>query len=405
MPTQKRSSIRGISQFVAGECTLKLKELTEVEGGYRWKTFLIEWRHDGQRFRRKFKERRDADSFIYRKQVELANDAGARHRVTTRLSQDQINEAEDAFHRLGERYDLRQAVDLFLDRFCEPDFQIRFDEAIPRFLDGKESEGVRSRTLVQLKSTMTRFGHFTENAPVHEIGVAEVEEFLRSLRGRDGVSPASQKTWNNSRAELSSFFSWCADPRRRWISENPVKQVVKFRKIDRDLPKILSVEKAAELMAHVERFKKGRLTRYFTLALFAGLRSGPGGEIHKLAASPERDQLIDLERGVIQITPAISKTGQKRQIAIRPNLRSWLEFSNPVILPSNYDRDLKDLRRAFGLSHDILRHSFISYHVAAFRSIGDAAIEAGNSEAVTKRHYLNLATQAEGKAFWEISPS
>ena len=32
------------------------------------------------------------------------------------------------------------------------------------------------------------------------------------------------------------------------------------------------------------------------------------------------------------------------------------------------------------------RHSFISYHVALHRSIGDAALQAGDSEGIVKRH-------------------
>jgi len=37
-----------------------------------------------------------------------------------------------------------------------------------------------------------------------------------------------------------------------------------------------------------------------------------------------------------------------------------------------------------------MRHSFISMFVAKFRSIGEAAIQAGNSEGIIRRHYLDL---------------
>jgi hypothetical protein len=157
-------------------------------------------------------------------------------------------------------------------------------------------------------------------------------------------------------------------------------------------------------MRDVESFHDGKLGRYFALALFAGIRPGTEGELYKLAKHPDRDRLIDLKRGIVSIPPEVSKTRKKRQIVIRPALRAWLEATEPEIIPTNADRLLREMRKRHGLTHDILRHSFISFHVAAFRSVGDAAIEAGNTEAVIKEHYLKIASAAQGKAFWRIAP-
>lgn len=61
-------------------------------------------------------------------------------------------------------------------------------------------------------------------------------------------------------------------------------------------------------------------------------------------------------------------------------------------------------RTHFKLRRDETRHSFISYHVAIHRSIGDAALEAGNSESMVRQHYLNLHTREEGEAFFSLVP-
>jgi hypothetical protein len=53
----------------------------------------------------------------------------------------------------------------------------------------------------------------------------------------------------------------------------------------------------------------------------------------------------------------------------------------------------------------VLRHTFISMHVAKFRSMGDTALQAGNSEAIIKKHYLNLVSPEEADAFWQIVPA
>jgi hypothetical protein len=119
--------------------------------------------------------------------------------------------------------------------------------------------------------------------------------------------------------------------------------------------------------------------RYFSLALFAGIR--PGGELEKLAGSPE---CIHLDNGVIRLSPAMVKNGRKQQrgrpIGIQPNLHEWLTAYPGDILPINCDREVKAIRKKFGLTRDVLRHTFISNHVKAFGSFSDTSLESGNSE-------------------------
>ena len=132
------------TRYQAGEFTLTLREITESKDGFQWNTYLVQgWREGDAWKRKKFKDHDDALAFIYRKQVELANDSGASHRVVTRLDEYQIKEAEDAIHRLGSRYTLREAVDYFISHFCEPDFKITIKDAKVKFIEGKEREGLR----------------------------------------------------------------------------------------------------------------------------------------------------------------------------------------------------------------------------------------------------------------------
>ncbi len=51
-----------------------------------------------------------------------------------------------------------------------------------------------------------------------------------------------------------------------------------------------------------------------------------------------------------------------------------------------------------------MRHTFISMFVAKFRSIGEAALQAGNSETIIRKHYLDLKDAAEAEEFWGILP-
>jgi hypothetical protein len=59
---------------------------------------------------------------------------------------------------------------------------------------------------------------------------------------------------------------------------------------------------------------------------------------------------------------------------------------------------------AFSLTHDVLRHTFISMFVAKFRSMGEAALQAGNSEGIIRKHYLDLKCPEEAEQFFGILP-
>ena len=86
----------------------------------------------------------------------------------------------------------------------------------------------------------------------------------------------------------------------------------------------------------------------------------------------------------------------------------WLEkypIEDYPIIPTRRFRDLwVDVREQRKLTHDVMRHTFISMTVGAFRSVGDASLQAGNSEAVIRKHYLDLKSVEEADAFWKIVP-
>lgn len=108
-----------------------------------------------------------------------------------------------------------------------------------------------------------------------------------------------------------------------------------------------------------------------------------------------------------RIAPEISKTGEYRTIDIQPNLKAWLQpyaKKKAAIHHLNFEKGYKALRKSFNLGHDVLRHSFISYHCAKFQSVGATSLQAGNSESIVRKHYLKMVSKKEAAAFWKIKP-
>ena len=128
----------------------------------------------------------------------------------------------------------------------------------------------------------------------------------------------------------------------------------------------------------------------------------PHGEITKLKA-----EAVNLDAGVINVSAEVSKVREPRRVTIQPNLTAWLRAypldKFPMVV-GNFQKRRMKFSKEFGLTHDVLRHTFISMFVAKFRSIGEAAIQAGNSESIIRKHYLDLKTTAEADAFFGILP-
>ncbi len=371
----------------------------------------------GQRIRKQAPTQGEALTIKERLEVEAANKNGTVRTVLTRLTGSQVQTAEALFELTP---DPLAAVQWYIANYRPPVVSVALDEARDAFLADRTPH-VSKCVLRDYKRTLgefvAMFGMTNPSAgaasatqrTVHTFKTDDIEAFLKThARG--------PKNFNNLRASLNAFFNYCLSPARKWATENPVEPIAKF-KIARGIPAILTPEKAAELMALVETFQGGPrsklppgcLAPYFALCLFGGIRpSLPHGEVHKLGLHPNVSALVDRVAGIVRIPPEVSKVGELRFVKIRPNLAAWLSRFPPEkypIIPKNAQALVTEVRKKFELGDDVLRHSFISAHVAAFKSIGEAAIEAGNSEAMIRKHYLHAMTDAAAAAFWKIVPT
>jgi len=371
---------------------------------YAYDAYAITGWLNGKRVRRQAKTHAEAILERERLEIEAAAAAGQLRTVVTRLSDPQVRTAETVFELTS---DPLAAIQWYLANYRPPCVDKLLTEARDAFLDAMKP----NVEAVHWTDTRIRLNAFCAAFPsriVHTIRTAEVEAYLNG----QGWAP---KTFNNTRGALSAFFDFCRADDRRWTESNPIARI-KQKKVTRGLPQIETADKIAKLFAFLEAHtggprrphKPGFLVPYFALATFAGMRpSVPDGEIWKLGVAKDRVRLLNLATGVIHVTPEIAKTDDIRAVKIRPNLAAWLKSypleDYPIIMP-NMPKLLADVRKEFGLGDDVLRHTMISAHVAKFRSIGEAAIEAGNSESIIRAHYLNVMSEDEANAFWSIVP-
>ena len=362
------------------------------------------WRVDGRlhgvRFRKNFKTREEAAAEQAALELRALNAANGLHTIATVLTAEQVREAEAVFHRLADRTrSLSFYVDFAVANYREPEKQKPLADAVAEYIAAKEHEFAQDHISIpqlnRIRWDLKRLvGHFPGKA-VADLTVSSLVGFLEV--GRPGM-----KTHNNRRGIVSTFLKFAFQ--RGWIAENPIPKVPHFRiRRKRGMAQTFTAAQAAALMEHMETYDGGRWVPYFALCLFAGIRPGvPHGEITKL--KPDAVNLVD---GVIHISAEVSKVREPRKVEIQPNLAAWLRaypLDKFPIIRGNFKRRRDRFAKKFNLTHDVLRHTFISMFVAKFRSIGEAAIQAGNSESIIRRHYLDLKSTVEAEQFFGIIP-
>lgn len=362
--------------------------------------FRVDGRLDGKRIRKNFSTRTEADAERRVLQVQrLQGDAGVRTAIT-RLTDEQLHEAEAAFLRLkGAPQSLLEYLDCGLVNFRGPQQQKPLCEAVTDYLATKQK--AFERTLLsgrQLRSIRNELASFQRRFPQEALSAFTPALLLPYLeRGNPSL-----KTYNNRRGLLSTLFKFAL--LKDWVVKNPIEKTPHHRINHRRGSAVtITAEQAAKLMAYVEGYEGGEMVPYFAICLFAGIRPCVRfGEITKLQA-----ESVKLETGVIHIEPEVSKVRMKRLVTIQPNLSAWLHAypsKKFPLIPPNAVNMHRNICSKFGLTHDVLRHSFISMFVAKYRSMGEAALQAGNSESIIRKHYLDLKSKEEAEQFFGILP-
>jgi integrase len=365
---------------------------------------VTSWRVDGRlhgiRVRRNFKTREEAAAEKATLELQAEQAASGLRSVMTCLTNDHVRDAEAAFRRLaGEPHSLAVYLDYALANYREAAREVPLAVAVDEYVATKSKE--HEQTLLserQFRSITYELATFKKRFPASMLAQFSPASLIAYFeRGAPSL-----KTYNNRRGLLSTFFNFAF--RKDWIAANPIEKTPYHRiRHRRGSATTITAEEASRLMAYVETFREGVLVPYFALCLFAGIRPCVlSGEITKL-----RPEQVRLDTGVIHIEPEVSKVRTKRLVTIQPNLAAWLRaypLDRFPIIPDNAQKIRHRVFAAIGLTHDVLRHTFISMFVGKFRSMGEAALQAGNSEGIIRKHYLDLKCPAEAEQFFGIFP-
>jgi integrase len=293
---------------------------------------------------------------------------------------------------------------------------------VKEFLGAKKADGCSKRYLNTLKYNLGAFAKRFQ-ANIEPVVGGEVDAWLRS----SGLSP---RTRNNIRTSLHTLFKFAVGRRYLPKDHDELDSVSVVGDRDGDIEVFTSAELTEMLCCASER-----MIPFLVLGAFAGIRHA---EIQRLEW---RD--VRFDEGTIEIHASKAKTASRRLVPILPVLKEWLvKYRQPSgLLVSHRNvafelhmiaKTANQLRRAawasargvteeqlkqaeaqakelagrrqksklrsqkgevppgaetadiegwepFAWKNNGLRHSFISYRLAAIQNTAQVALEAGNS--------------------------
>lgn len=351
--------------------------------------FVLNYREGGKRKRQFFETKEEAKAEAALKDAQLKKSGTEGANIPSRL-REMAKECAERLSAHGKT--IADATDFFVSHLRATEKSCNASELVNELLAAKQADGASGRYLSDLKHRLKRFSDDSNGQVVATITSAQVDDWLRAL----AVAPVTR---NNFRRVLIVAFNFAKG--RDYCLTNPADTTAKAKVVDAPV-RILTVKETTRLLNAATE----ETLPYFAIGAFAGLRSA---ELARLDWSN-----VDFESGLIEVTAKKSKTARRRFIKMQPNLVAWLtpyRLHTGSVLPTNARKKLEAVRKAAKLfgeswSDNGLRHSFASYHLAAFNDAAALALEMGHTGTdMIFGHYRELVKPNAADAYWSIKPS
>jgi hypothetical protein len=376
----------------------KIHEIRNRSGSASWRVTIT---INKEQRKRQFRDHEDALAQQTAWDAEKMGNAAATRPKLTRLTKEQLEEAESCFGMLkGTGFTLSDAIRNLMKNPPTKRIEISFEDGYGQFLAAKKPY-ISERHYWNYESTARRFsGRLKSGTLIGDITSEQITSWLKSL-------DCGKKSWNTYRDTLGAIFAWFAAQPRGWVSGNgPVEEVDRFRKRHTlpGPPKRLSIACCCELMAYIES-EKPHLVTFFVTTLLLGVR--PEGEMTKLADAIDKDGIETYHRGDrLFISADVAKDGRDRFVPYPDNVKAWLRLyplSSDSVRPGRRT-EYAEIRRRFEIPHDGLRHTSVTA-CTVLHGLLAATKRHGNGSIIANDHYLAEMSREEAEAFYSILPA
>ena len=218
---------------------------------------------------------------------------------------------------------------------------------------------------------------------------------------------------------LKSFLNFCAGKNnpeateQKWIDRVPLYWEMPKTEVQEIVS--YSFDEVVDLL---KRAKTNGSLGFFVMRLFSMMRTHEYRRFMELGGQTVgTNRFIDLENGRITINNFVyRKRGQSENRGRYYNelpsaFKEWLEYFkaediNLSIKPKVVTKMLKKSKNPKDRSHNILRHTAITFHALKFSDPLRTSYIAGNSVGIITNHYLNMnVPKADAESFYDLTPT
>ena len=257
-------------------------------------------------------------------------------------------------------------------------------------------------------SAIAKVGKWAETFGARKLAsitAKDVADYLENNYGK-----RKPKTYNSHLLYLKVFFNWCCKDEREYLVKSPIRSL-EDKPEPWEEPEYMKPEDVEKLFRLLEAHKADRpeFLAYAIVNFFCGCRAV---EVVRMASDPDAAK-IDIENATVRIAKAKGfQQGKKpRAFHIHPTALAWMKSFGFLGALGKVTRDTQkeiyELARAAGVPmfHNCGRHTFITYHVAAYGDPAKTTAIVGTSDKMRADNYCGLASKKDGEAYFAIIPT
>ena len=233
----------------------------------------------------------------------------------------------------------------------------------------------------------------------------DVADYLEENYGK-----RKPKTYNSHLLYLKVFFNWCCKDEREYLVKSPIRSLAD-KPEPWEEPEYMKPEDVEKLFRLLEAHKADRpeYLAYAIVNFFCGCRAI---EVRRMASDPDAAK-IDIENATVRLAKGKGfQQGKKpRAFTIHPTALAWMKsfgFADALKkVTEDTQKEIYELARANGVPmfQNCGRHTFITYHVAAYGDPAKTTAMVGTSDKMRAENYCGLATKKDGEAYFAVMPT
>ena len=351
----------------------------------------VQWYVEGKARREFFKKEDDRD----RRYAGLIKQA-ERGQIAEALPRSQIAQARAFFQAIGSTpwQDVVAGWRRQLAADGATPCELNVKQAVAKYLAHVqtllESESISPDTVRHKRSQLQRFSDAFGATKLDKVTPEAIEGWI------DDLGFEADGTFNSYRKQVQALFQF-----HRRIVKNPVEHI-EVRGETIDSVGILTVEQTGRLFRYAHHHCHRAIGR-LALEAFAGLRFASAVRIEKAD--------INFDDHGITLPAKKIKDGRRHYLDGLPhNLWTWLGCTDSscwTMSGSDWMHVKTRLFESAGIPHprNCLRHSFCTYHVAAYKNPGlTATILCHRDQEKLWTNYNGIAKVADGRDYFRLTP-